>query len=311
MNPTDGYQERSHVPALELWKYKGAHLRTPAQIAFKNILFATDFSSTTGLALPYAVEIARRLGATIHVVHVVHPEFYPLLPPSEWAKMAHDEENFRKEKKQQLENELQECPHKFLFPVGDVWQNVENIIANMNIDLLILGTHGRTGIGKIVMGSVAETIFRQATCPVLTVGPDVSPKLNHAAPVQFNRILYATDFSPESLVAAPYAMYLAKENRAELILMNSIQNAEANSAYHSLRDVIPASAGLESNPKCVIEQGMPQDTILDVAARHHVDMIVLGVRNAQGPLQGITRLSRSIACVVATQATCPVLTVRG
>jgi nucleotide-binding universal stress UspA family protein len=289
-------------------------LPTPAQIAVKNILFATDFSSTTGLALPYAMGIARRSGATIHAVHVVQPDIYPLVPPSEWQKMAQEEKVFREEKRNQLEEELQGLPHEFLFPAGNVWQNIANIIEDKNIDLLILGTHGRTGIGKMVMGSVAETIFRQATCPVLTVGPDVSSKANHVALSQLNRILYATDFSPESLAAAPYAMYLAKKNRAELILMNSIQNAEPdelNSAYHSLREVVPASAGLESKLKCIVERGIPQETILDVAARYHVDMIVLGVRNAQGPLKAITHFSRSIAYKVVTQASCPVLTVRG
>ena len=178
MDRADRYQERSHVQGLESWKYKGAHLPTPAQIAFKNILFATDFSSTTGLALPYAVEIARRSGATIHAVHVVHPDIYPLVPPSEWPKMAQEEKEFREEKRNQLEEELQGLPHEFLFPAGNVWQNIANIIEDKNIDLLILGTHGRTGMGKVLLGSVAETIFRQAICPVLTVGPAVSSKHN-------------------------------------------------------------------------------------------------------------------------------------
>lgn len=144
MNPTDGYQERSHVPGLDLRGHKGGHLSASAQIAFKNILFATDFSSTTGLALPYAVEIARRSGATIHAVHVVQPDIYPLVPPSEWHKMAQEEKEFREQKRNQLEEELQGLPHDFLFPAGNVWQNIANIIEDKNIDLLILGTHGRT-----------------------------------------------------------------------------------------------------------------------------------------------------------------------
>lgn len=77
-------------------------------------------------------------------------------------------------------------------------------------------------MGKVLLGSVAEKIFRQATCPVLTVGPAVSSKTTHAAAAELNRILYATDFSLESLAAARYAVYLAKEHRAELILMHSI-----------------------------------------------------------------------------------------
>jgi nucleotide-binding universal stress UspA family protein len=314
MNPTSEYQQQPQSPVRAARRYKGGHLSTSAQIAFQNILFATDFSSTTELALPYAVEIARRSGATIHAVHVVQPDIYPLVPPSEWHKMAQEEEEFRKEKTNQLEKELQGLPHEFLFPVGNVWQNLEDIIEDKNIDLLILGTHGRTGMGKALVGSVAETIFRQAPCPVLTVGPAVSSKATHAAAAELNRILYATDFSPESLAAAPYAVCLAKEHRAELILMHSIQNAEpgqVESAFHTLRDVVPAGADLEFKPRCVVEPGAPEDTILDVAARHDADMIVLGVRSAQEHPTAITHFFHSIAYKVVTEATCPVLTVRG
>jgi nucleotide-binding universal stress UspA family protein len=315
MNRTSEYQEQFQSSGLAAWRHKAGHLQAGAQIAFKNILFATDFSSTAALALPHAVEIARRSGGTIHAVHVIQPDIYPLVPPSEWPKIAQEEIEFRKEKRNQLEEELQGLPHEFLFPAGNVWQNLAHIIENKNIDLIILGTHGRTGMGKVLVGSVAETIFRQATCPVLTVGPAVSSKASHAAAAGLNRILYATDFSPESLAAVPYAVRLAKEHRAELLLMHSIQNAEpgqVDSAYHTLRDVVPSGAGLESKPRCiVVERGAPEDAILGVAAWHDADMIVLGVRSARGHPTAITHFSDSIAYKVVTEAMCPVLTVRG
>jgi len=314
MNRTSEYQQQFQSPGLASWRHNVGQLPASGQIAFKNILFATDFSSTTGLALPYAVEIARRSGATIHAVHVVQPDIYPLVPPSEWPKIAQEEKEFREEKKNQLEKELEGLTHEFLFPAGNVWKSLANIIENKDIDLLILGTHGRTGMGKVLMGSVAETIFRQATCPVLTVGPAVSSKASHTAAAALKRILYATDFSPESLAAAPYAVCLAKEHRAELILMHSIQNPEpdqVDSAYDTLRDVVPAATDLEFKPRCVVERGAPEDTILRAAAWHDADLIVLGVRSAQGHLTAITHFSHSIAYKVVTEATCPVLTVRG
>ena len=190
-------------------------LAASSQIAFKNILFATDFSSITERSLPYAVEIARRFGATVHVVHVLQPDIYPLVPPSEWPKMAEEEQDFRQKSRSQLENELQGLPHEFIFPSGNVWQNLARIIKDKNIDLIVLGTHGRTGLEKTLIGSVAEEVFRRADCPVLTVGRAVILKATHVAAADFNRILYATDFSPESLAAAPYAISIAKEHRAE------------------------------------------------------------------------------------------------
>ena len=314
MNRSSEYEWQWQSPGLARWRHEVKNAGTSTQVAFKNILFATDFSSTTKLALPYAVEIARRSAATVHVVHVVQPDIYPLVPPSRWPKMAQEEEEFRQESKRQLEEELQGLPHEFLFPAGNVWQNLARVIEDRNIDLVVLGTHGRTGVEKVLVGSVAEEIFRQAACPVLTVGPAVSSRATHAAAAELNCILYATDFSPESLTAAPYAISLAKEHHAELILMHSIQNAEpeqVNSAFQTLRDVVPFGAGLGSNPRCIVERGAPADTILGVATRQNVDMIVLGVRSAGGHLTAATHVGRSIAYKVVTQAACPVLTVRG
>jgi nucleotide-binding universal stress UspA family protein len=307
-------ERRLRPPDPARWRYHVKYSGQPTQVAFKNILFATDFSPTTKLALSRAVAIARRFGAKVYVVHVVQPDVYPLVPPSEWAKIAQEEEDFRRESTGQIEKELQGLPHEFLFPAGNVWQNLANIIEDKSIDLLILGTHGRTGIEKVLIGSIAEEIFRQADCPVLTVGPAVISKPTHAAAAELNRILYATDFGPESLAAAPYAVCLAKEYRAELILMHSIQDAETeqvDSAYHTLRDVVPVGSGLESKPRCIVERGAPEDTILGVAARHEVDMIVLGVRSAREHPTAFTHFFHSIAYKVVTRAKCPILTVRG
>jgi len=313
MKSTSEYHEQFQSPGLASWGHLEGYPSASRQFAFKNILFATDFSSTTELGLPYAVEIARRSGGTIHAVHVVQPDVYPLLPPSEWPKIAEEERVFREEKRNQLEQELEGVPHDFLFPAGDVWKNLAHIVQEKNIDLLILGTHGRTGMAKVLVGSIAEKAFRQATCPVLTVGPAVASKTNHAL-AAMNRILYATDFSRESLTAVPYAVCLAKKHGADLILMHSVQNEESvqvDSVCYTLRDVVPAGAGLESKVKCVVERGAPEEAILRAAKEHEADLIILGVRNIQGHPTAIARLSRSIAYKVVTGAACPVLTVRG
>jgi nucleotide-binding universal stress UspA family protein len=314
MKSTNEYHEQFQSPGLASWGNMAGHLPAYAQIAFKHILYATDFSSTAESALPYAVEIARRSGATIHAVHVVRPDIYPLVPPSEWPKIAQEEKDFREAKKNQLERELQGLPHEFLMPEGDVFQNLANIIEDKSIDLLVLGTHRRTRMEKVLLGSVAEKIFRQATCAVLTVGPAVPSKASRAGATELNRILYATDFSPESLAAAPYAIYFAKEYQAELILMHSIQNAEpdqVDSAYDTLRDVVPAAADLEFKPRCIVERGAPENMILRVAAWHDADLIILGARSGQEHPMAITHFFNSIAYKVVTEAACPVLTVRG
>lgn len=283
------------------------------QITFRNILFATDFSPATNAALPYAEELARRYGSTVYLVHVVRPDFYPYVPPSEWPRIAREEEEFRGKGKHQLEAEFQGFPHEFIFPSGDVWKNVARIIEQKKIDLIVLGTHGRTGVEKVLMGSVAEEIVRQARCPVLTVGRAVFSKATHAAAADLNRILYATDFSPESLAAAPYAISLAREYRAELILMHAIQKPEpgrVNSAFQTLRDVIPFGTRLSQEPRFIVERGSPEAAILNVRKKQNADLIVMGVRGASALLPVTTRFVTSIAYRVVAKSACPVLTVR-
>ena len=92
------------------------------------------------------------------------------------------------------------------------------MVGRHAIDLIVLGSHGKHGLKKLVLGSAAEQIFRHADCPVLTVGPKVvAPGPGEVA---FKHILFATDFSAGSLRALPYALSLAEENQARLALLH-------------------------------------------------------------------------------------------
>src|ERR1700693_3275346 len=84
------------------WRFDVNDSEICTRVDFKNILFATDFSAAAEFALTYAMSIARRAGATVHVVHVIEPDVYPLVPPSEWRKMAQEERLFRDERKLQI-----------------------------------------------------------------------------------------------------------------------------------------------------------------------------------------------------------------
>jgi nucleotide-binding universal stress UspA family protein len=278
------------------------------QLTLKNILFATDLSSAAERALPYALEIARRYGSTIYAAYVIEPEVYPLVPPTAWPKMAEQEEVFRKESRKDLEERLQAVPHKIIFQQGKVWQTLSEIIEEKEIDLLLFSTHGRTGLDRVLFGSVAEEILRKAPCPVLAVGPAVTAKPKRTA--ELNRILYATDFGAESLAAAPYAISLAQEHRAQLILLHSIETkGDTPSILFTLRQLVPFGADLRCEPECVVEHGAPAAKILELAEARCADLIVLGVHGNKGPVQ--KHLTPSGLLRIVSQAKCPVLIVRG
>jgi nucleotide-binding universal stress UspA family protein len=284
--------------------------RTSLRVTFRHILLATDFSTAANRALSYAVEIARKSIATVHAVHVISTGVSPQVLPPERARDAYDKKEFHERKKNDLELELRELPHEFLICQGDIWESLKDVIENRNVDLLVLGTHGRAGIAKAILGSVAKQVFRQAPCPVLTVGPGEAP--GPEAPAELKCILYATDFSPESLAAARYAISLAKDHRAQLILLHAMEDGimgQDDLALEILKNVVPLGAGLLTKPTYVMERGAPTDAILGAARRTHADMIVIGARGAEKHLTLETHFSDSIASSVAANAGCPVLTV--
>jgi nucleotide-binding universal stress UspA family protein len=287
-------------------------LDTTSQVRIKNVLFATDFSPAAESALPYAVEIARRYGSTVYAVHVIQPEVYPLASPLTWVKLAEAEEEFRRRSTQHLEDQLQNLPHEVIIETGEVWPALSSLIAKKEIDLLIVGTLGRKGFQKAMLGSVAEEIFRQARCPVLTVGPHLTPRVRHTA--ELNRILYATDFSVGSLAGAPYAISLAREHRAQLILLHLVESASADevkSLRCKLGELVPFGADLRCEPDCIVERGAPAEKILEVALGHGADLIVLGVRGFEDYPSTTSRLARSGSYKIVAESTCPVLTIRG
>jgi nucleotide-binding universal stress UspA family protein len=257
--------------------------------------------------LPYALEIARRYGATLYAVHVIQPDVYPLVPPSEWSKMAAAEEVFREESKKDLEEQLQGVPHEVVFRPGKTWPTLSQVIDEKQIGLVVFSTHGRGGLQKLILGSVADEIFRESPCPILAVGPNVQAKPR--ANAELNRILYATDFRAESLVAAPYAISLAQEHRAQLVLFHSVDDrGDVPTMLHSLRQLVPFGTELRTEPVCIVEHGAPAEKILELAEGHGADLIVLGIHGKKQNFK--SHLFRPGVAQIVARAKCPVFIVR-
>lgn len=292
-----------------------------SRVSLKNILFATDFSEPSESALPFALAIARQYGSKIVALHVLLPVTYGFAPPESAAMAADALEEHARTEMQCIESQLAGVPSEVHIERDlAVWPAISRFIEQKDIDVLVLGTHGRTGAQKVLMGSVAETIFRQSPVPVLTIGPRARRGLHGAA--QFHRILLATDFTPESLAAVPYAVSLAQEHQAHLVMLhvaplsgqNMARDGKPQSAagiLHDLHELIPADAELWCHPHTIVEYGEPAERILAAARERSADLIVLGVRGARGHLGAATHLERSTAHKVVAHADCPVLTVRG
>jgi nucleotide-binding universal stress UspA family protein len=140
----------------------------------KSILFPTDFSEGSAEALKYAVEFANRYGAKLYVLHVI----YDIAKASGWyvphvsmdAIYKDIQEGARKELDNFGVNELSGLKNiERIVQTGVPYQEIMNCAVKNKIDMIIIGTHGRTGIDRILFGSTAAQVVRNAPCPVLTV----------------------------------------------------------------------------------------------------------------------------------------------
>src|SRR5208283_2435253 len=191
-------------------------------IHLKSVLIATDFSEASEKALRHALAIARHYGAKLYLVHVVSSLGFTLVGP-EAVNLA---TQIVSRDASELENRLVQSGalaglrHEVIVTQGNVWDQLGKIISHEQVDLVVIGTHARRGLGKLLLGSVAEHIFRHAECLVLTVGPGSLQD----SPVDGSRavrpFLFATDFSGPSIRALPYAISSANHFGTKLVLLH-------------------------------------------------------------------------------------------
>jgi len=289
-----------------------------AKITFKNILYATDFSEASEAALPYVLEFAKQYGAKVHALHVRMPSPGWALGATPLAQVMAAEQELAQRDADRLHVIFGGVAHDVTVTEGDIWKPLADMMEKHEIDLVIIGTHGRTGVGKLVLGSIAAEIFRNVDCPVLTVGPLTGE--GYKKHTEINHVLIPVDFSPESLGALPYAVSLAQEHDARLTLMTVLDEPAVGdfvtpellteAAKRRLHDLIPPDADLWCTPEIYVAVGKPAPRIIGIAEERKADLIVLGVKEATTKLGRATHLARAIAQEIAAKSPCPVLTVK-
>jgi len=295
-----------------------AVLDVAKKVGLSKILVTTDFSLESERALDYALALARRYDARIYLAHVLTPDPFlyaePALAEATYEKVRQAAEQGMADIL--VSGKLRGVPHEVLLEEGNIWPVVEKMVREHEIDLIVSGTHGRGKMRKMLIGSVAEEIFRQAGCAVLTVGPKV--KGETASEVDLKNILFATDFGPGAEKAAAYAFSLAQEHGARLTMLHVIQEATAFTeesvrrqreyAVNNLETLMPAGAENWCKPEFKATFGEASEEILTIARETNADLIVMGAK-PRTSLAG--HLPATIAYNVVVKSACPVLTVRG
>lgn len=289
-----------------------ANLVLPA-IQVKDILYATDFSEASRAALPIVSAIARKYGSHVFVAHIrtaapcfmASPEVLSVL-------QARDERNTR----EALQNfvRTREFEGLSVTPIlknGNAARELRRLVHQHHIDLAVMSTHGRTGFRRLLMGSVAEELFRSLSCPVLIVGPNISKRFDTQSDVK--DILFPTDLSPESGAVFPYLAAVAAEYEARIVLLHVVPREDrrhpaAKDEAESLRSAMHCMFCPQTDPgykvNFLVDVGDPTERILANMHSGKIDLIGFGVRKAR---KISTHLHNTVAYKAVLEAECPVL----
>lgn len=288
---------------------------------FKNVLFATDFSEIADATLVHAAHFCNAFDANLHIVHANLSAEQHGVQSADYVPI--DQQNWSGSFQTYVSSLDKKGPYVApvsTFEIGG--SSVPDILLryaeNHNIDLIILGTHGRRGLGRLLLGSTAEEVVRLAACPVMTIGG----KAARAHEPALSKILVPIDFSDSSLKALDVAKELASAFDAQIDLLHVIQPIAIPVPYGiSLASVTSpevrerTKAALEEIGQSIgdtdlaihIENGIPADRITVFAEENESDLIVI----ASHGLTGFDRfIQGSVSQEVVRLAPCPVFSVK-
>jgi nucleotide-binding universal stress UspA family protein len=217
-------------------------------------------------------------------------------------------------KLQQLSKKAQSAkvPAECIVRTGEIDQEIHRIVRSAKIDFVVMGTHGRRGIERWVLGSVAEQLLRSIRVPLLTIG---RKGRTETTPLAIRRILVTTDFSEGTSDAIAYAFSIAQECQAHISLLHVLGNigADTSEKYREiltkkigdqLEKLIPPEARAWCDAKTRVETGLPFKVILKTVEKENIDLLVMNVHGKRGLDRS---LLDSTAERVVRAASCPVL----
>lgn len=295
-------------------------------VSINRILCPIDFSDFSLDALRHGLGLAQWYSAQLTLFHVYQvsqpltvggiPGSVPVFVETDPNKMAEEVRRFCAP----LVGRSGQSVEIVVRP-GDAAKEIRQEAEQLPFDLLILGTHGRSGFERLFLGSVTEKVLRSTRVPVLTIPP---PVREPGSPL-YKTILCPLEFSATSIRALEYALSLAQEANARLILLHAIEDVLGDAGAHALghlsvseyyhqleqdaatrlRAAVPEDARVWSRPEERVVKGRAYQEILKVVAEEHVDLVVMGVQG-KGVVNRLVLGSTTHR--VIGEAGCPVLT---
>lgn len=287
-------------------------------VKLQKIMVATDFSPDSDRALGHALSLARRYSAQVFLTHIVSTDPFTMLAPELAARsLGKLRQTASQEFGEIMKSErLRNVDFALAIEEGPFWPSLESLIKKFKIDLIVAGTRGMGGVRKFVLGSKAEQIFRQASIPVMIVGPAVEGEPFYEA--EFKNILFATDFGAGAARESAYALSLAKRHDTRLNLLHVIPFLEDHSetalkqakaeAIRQMQELAPADTKNRCQPGYWVAIGDPAEEILRMALATRAGLIVMGAKEMIGLVDRLPHTNK--AYKVVCESACPVLTIR-
>lgn len=285
-------------------------------LTLDRVMVATDFTPVSEIAVAYASALAKRFASKLTIVHVVD---LSVATRSDAAVVGIPINQMRQESAERFENLLSNLSLEGVRAFGrrleanNPCAAVVHLAKDLRANLLVISTHARTGLDKMIRGSFAEGVIHHAECPVLTVGPKV--KVSPPENIPFRTIVFATDLHHDSVQKAGVALAFAKDGLAHIYMCHVISHPPSDftssldlqiTSEKQLSKLIPAAAFEWCGPECIVEYGNVADHILQLAKSKGADLIVLGAHRSTS---WITRLTEGTVAHVLSEADCPVMTV--
>jgi len=273
---------------------------------FDNVLLPTDFSACADHALTHAVDVADRFDAQLHILHVVNeldPDWYGITDAQKRAV------KLRAQIREEAEDRLHAmAPNRDVETTislqlsFDVADSISEYVTERAIDLVVMGTHGRQGLDRLLLGNVADKLVRHAPCPVMTVREEV-PWTGAEEDAGFQDVVAPIDFSDHSAAALRTAKRMAQRYDARLHLVfvaeqrtvpifsdtgvPGVQVVEmdpeiVDNAGQALEQLNDNVGGPSVKSRYHVREGTVSDEIVDLAETQGGDLIVMATRGLTG-----------------------------
>lgn len=298
-------------------------------VEFTRVLCPIDFSESSLRALDHAAALSNWYAAQLTVLHVA-PTFDPVQVRGDLGQPVQivnpvSRDEVLDELRRAVERITVSPTPTLLAAAGEPTTTITDQALSIRADLIVMGTHGRRGFRRLLLGSVTENVLHEAPCPVLTVPPHAGAPASE--PIVFSRVLCPVDFSPSSLQALGFGLDLARQANGRVTVMHALEwLAEdpplaamrfdieefrrnlAEDATERLRALVGEASRTQADVDIVVVFGRAHREILRLAEASSVDLIVMGAQGSGGV--GLALFGSSTQ-QVARRASCPVLTVRG